>query len=133
MMKEKMEAIRRYINQRMREIPTDIIDKMMSDGIGGFENITPYEDDDERPYSYNNNLPMWGKMWGLCKEDEDWLVGYPYTDVYRFNTNGHLKEVKDIGFTIYRSHFGVFLGIDNGGCNFYEKYWEPLYDLLLNK
>lgn len=43
----------------------------------------------------------------------------------------HLEEIEEIGFVVYQQEeFGVFLGIDGAGYDFYEDHWLPLYDLF---
>ena len=68
-------------------------------------------------------FPMWPTMWSFGdKIDEDWLLG-------EFGES-HLQEVADIGFRIYESEdFGILLGIDTAGFDFYEAFWIPLYKL----
>ena len=132
----KRKYVEEFVQKRLTEVPTETIDKMISDGIVIFKDITPYKKGDERPYSYNNNLPMWGKMWKLDKECRDRLGGVYMAGFYGY-TGDHYEKVKDIGFTIYEStpniwsrNYDIYLGIDNGGCNFYEQYWEPLYSFF---
>ena len=39
-----------------------------------------------------------------------------------------IQKIKDCGFTILDSDYGLFIGIDGAGYDFYEKHWTPLYD-----
>ena len=65
-------------------------------------------------------LPTWGTMWSPPQIDQDWILG--------FDGNNHLQEVADCGFRIYEQEdYGVILGIDGAGYDFYESHWIPLY------
>lgn len=40
----------------------------------------------------------------------------------------NLQKVADCGFRIYEhDDYGIYLGIDGGGYDFYEAHWIPLY------
>lgn len=41
----------------------------------------------------------------------------------------HLDEIAEIGFYVYNGEYGILLGIDAGGFDFYPEYWAPLYRL----
>ncbi|MFW6016179.1 MAG: hypothetical protein ACOCRK_07045 [bacterium] len=60
-------------------------------------------------------LPMWGWLWLINNSlDSDWI-------------REHLKEVSELGFYVYESDEGLFVGIDGVGYDFYEAHWIPLY------
>lgn len=66
-------------------------------------------------------LPMWGTLFGFKDTtDEEWINGE--------HLGPHLQEVADCGFRIFETEdFGVLLGIDGAGYDFYESHWCPLY------
>ena len=66
-------------------------------------------------------LPMWGTMWALTDPvDVEWATG-----TY---LGPNLKKIAECGFRIYESEdFGILLGIDGAGYDFYESHWIPLY------
>lgn len=65
-------------------------------------------------------LPMWGTMWSPPQIDQDWIVGN-YCEP-------HLQEVADCGFRIYEQEdYGILIGIDGAGYDFYESHWIPMY------
>ena len=66
-------------------------------------------------------FPMWGTMWALSDPtDIEWANGE--------HLGPHLQEVADCGFRIYESEdFGILLGVDGAGYNFYDEHWIPLY------
>ena len=66
-------------------------------------------------------LPMWSTLWSPPSIDQDWILG-TYCD-------NHLQEVADCGFRIYEQEdYGLLLGIDGAGYDFYESHWIPLYN-----
>ena len=66
-------------------------------------------------------FPMWGTMFEPEDIDKDWILGN-YCE-------SHLQEVANCGFRIYESEdFGILLGIDGAGYDFYESHWIPLYN-----
>lgn len=86
------------------------------------EIITMHSDDIE-VIEQEGWLPIWGTLWTMGEQiDEDWLTG-------RY-CESHLQEVADLGFRIYESDdFGILIGIDGAGFDFFEAYWYPLYKL----
>jgi hypothetical protein len=66
-------------------------------------------------------FPMWGTMWALTDPtDIEWANGE--------YLGPNLQEIADCGFRIYQSDdFGILLGIDGAGYDFYESHWIPLY------
>ena len=66
-------------------------------------------------------FPMWGTMFALTDPtDIEWANGE--------YLGPHLQEIADCGFRIYQSDdFGVLLGVDGAGYNFYEAHFIPLY------
>ena len=108
----------------MNRTDTSMIRDMISVGVGGFQDITPYDSDDERPVDYEFGLPMWGTMWSFGDSIDDyWLLGDD-----EIGAKDHLKEMYECGFNIWDSEYGVFFGIDGAGYDFYESHWIPLYD-----
>lgn len=61
-------------------------------------------------------FPMWGTMFQPKERiDEDWI-------------EENLQKVADCGFRIYEhDDYGIFLGINGCGYDFYEEHWIPLY------
>lgn len=59
----------------------------------------------------------WGWLWAPPRQDLDWFLA-----------NRH--RVSSLGFYVFESDdYGILLGIDAGGFDFYEAYWIPLYKL----
>jgi len=75
---------------------------------------------------------------------DSWYIGFPEyafpcgwgtlfnpsenIDIEWFKENA--DEIAKLGFYIFESDdFGILLGIDAGGFDFYEVYWTPLYEL----
>lgn len=66
---------------------------------------------------YDDMFPMCGTMFVPENIDQEWI-------------RRNLQKVADLGFRIYDSDdFGLALGIDGAGYDFYEAFWTPLYDL----
>lgn len=61
-------------------------------------------------------FPMWGTMFQPKERfDEEWIAD-------------NLQKVADCGFRIYEhDDYGIFLGIDGCGYDFYSEHWIPLY------
>lgn len=61
-------------------------------------------------------LPMWGTFWTFGEWlDEEW-------------TKENLQTITDCGFRIYEQEdFGILIGIDGAGYDFYGAHWIPLY------
>lgn len=69
---------------------------------------------------YEDCLPMWGTMFVPEMIDQQWITGE--------YCNSHLQEVADCGFRIFESEdYGLLLGIDGAGYDFFEEHWIPLY------
>ena len=69
-------------------------------------------------------LPMWGTMWAFRYSSDN--------DIY-FNGKD-LEKFSDCGFRIYTSEdYGVIIGIDGAGYDFYEQHWYPLYMKLMEE
>lgn len=90
------------------------------------------DDEPDNPHIISSNsfnvqresqFPMWGTMFSFKDGiDEEWINGK--------YLGPHLQEVADCGFRIYDSEdFGILLGIDAAGFNFYEAFWIPLYKI----
>lgn len=62
-------------------------------------------------------FPMWSTLWRMPSIDQEWLMD-------------HLTEVANCGFRIYdQEDYGLIIGIDGCGYDFYEQHWIPLYKL----
>lgn len=110
----KREAVGKWVNEDMSAISTTMIRDMISADIGDFCDVTPYEDESERPCDYDYGLPMWGWMWQFKSSfDDDWLDGF-------WDNPDHYKEMRDCGFHVWSSNYGTFFGIDGAGYDFYE-------------
>lgn len=72
--------------------------------------------DDIEVIEQEGRLPIWGYLWTMGdKIDEEWI-------------EKNLQTVADLGFRIYESEdFGILIGIDGAGFDFYEAFWQPLY------
>jgi hypothetical protein len=68
-----------------------------------------------------NPFPMWGIMWSFSDPvDVEWANGE--------YLGPHLQEIADCGFRIYQSDdFGILIGIDGAGYDFYSTHFIPLY------
>jgi len=92
-----------------------------------------YDEDDERELttpccdhtlricdlSIGRSEHAWPAAWGwmaLVSNDEEWF-------------KDHASEIGAIGFYVYNGMYGISLGIDAGGLDFYEAFWAPLYRL----
>jgi hypothetical protein len=116
----KSEAVNEFVNRDFSFIDESMVKDMIEAGVGNFEDITPYDPDDEDDYppeDYVYGLPMWGTMFSPNTFEDEWI-------------RDHLQETKDCGFTIFDSDYGIFLGIDGCGYDFYESHWTPLYDAM---
>ncbi len=66
-------------------------------------------------------------------EGRDWFPAWYILFQPRNTTDEHfirenLQKVADCGFRIYEHvDYGIYLGIDGGGYDFYEAHWIPLY------
>ncbi len=62
-------------------------------------------------------------LWGWC-----WLVTDAFMDTF---IDEHQEEIMDLGFIIMTNpeEDWVCLAIDGGGFDFFDVFWEPLYDL----
>ena len=62
-------------------------------------------------------LPMWNTLWSFSDScDINWA-------------ENHLQEIANCGFKIYQSEdYGIIIGIDGCGYDFYESHWIPLYN-----
>ena len=121
MTKTKKDIVEEFISERLIRVRTYVLADMIRNNIGNIKNITPYgpdDDEDDRPYAYVYDLPMWGTMWSFRDPlDEKWV-------------RNHLEAVKDCGFTIYDSDEGIYLGIDGAGYDFFEHHWIPLCEKM---
>lgn len=86
-----------------------------------------------------------GVACGHCSDNDGscWTLGLPDTFPCGWSTlfapkdssdidwlRDHAEEVAKLGFYVFDSEdFGVLLGIDAGGFDFYDAYWMPLYRL----
>lgn len=104
------DAARAWIGE-FNAFPTTMIEKLITLEPDTWHEITPNIEKCETVF-----LPMWGWVWqmtDIC--DIDWL-------------ENNLDEVVKCGFSIYESdEFGLFIGINGGGYDFYEEHWLPLY------
>lgn len=79
----------------------------------------------EREFNGEEGLPLaypehaYPAAWG-------WMA-HPSSDGW---FKEHLTEVSALGFYVYDGAFGLLLGIDAGGFDFYEAFWAPLYRLF---
>lgn len=98
------------------ETNVDNIDGLYKIRLDNGEEIEKYTDDIE-VIDKEGWLPMWSTMWTFSESiDEEWC-------------EMHKQEVADCGFRIYESEdFGIVLGIDGAGYDFYESHWIPLYN-----
>ena len=104
------DATRAWIGE-FNAFPITMIEKLITLEPNSWYEITPNIEESETDF-----LPMWGWIWqmtDIC--DTDWL-------------ENNLEEVAECGFRIYESdEFGLFIGIDGAGYDFYKEHWIPLY------
>ena len=86
------------------------------------ETITIMNDDEEIRVSKNKIekeeytfFPSWSTMWEFSniKEKQAKLVAKCGFDMYKLEEDGT-----------------ILIGIDGGGCDFFDEYWLPLYDAM---
>jgi len=102
------DATREWVRE-FNAIPQSVIIKMQELDIDSIYELTT-------PGEYDDFLPMWGTMWTFGESlDEDWA-------------RENIEIMESCGFRVYESEdFGIILGIDGAGYNFYESHWIPLY------
>ena len=107
------EAARKWVNE-FNAIPQSILVKLVNIDPDEVEELTPFTD--EEFDDLLDFFPMWSTLWSMTDStDIEWL-------------EGHLQEMKDCGFRIYRQEdYGYIFGIDGCGYDFYEAHWIPLY------
>ena len=102
------DATREWVRE-FNAIPQSVIIKICELDIDSVYELTT-------PDEYDDFLPMWSTMWTFGESlDEDWA-------------RENIRVMQDCGFRVYESEdFGIILGIDGAGYNFYESHWIPLY------
>lgn len=85
---------------------------------GGLDTIVELTENNEK----SEFLPIYDTMWRLNSGMENIFIVR------------NINKMQDIGFRIYNSHtFGIIFGIDNDKFDFYEHYWQPLYNIAHNQ
>lgn len=106
-----------YAGERGEVIGTNVDDTegLCEIKLDNGEVIKKYSDDIE-VIEQEGRLPIWGYLWTMGdKIDEEWI-------------EKNLQTVADLGFRIYESEdFGILIGIDGAGFDFYTAFWQPLY------
>lgn len=98
------ESVEKWVNS-FQAIPQTLIQKAYTNG--DLARISPSEGE--------NCLPMWGWLWLIDDiSDSDWM-------------RGNIETVAELGFDVFESDDGLFLGIDGAGYDFYGEHWIPLY------
>lgn len=107
------QAAERWVSE-MNVFPSDMIETLMNADPTSWDEMT--ETDENAPYSYEGDLPIWGWLWQFNDGfDSEWA-------------KEHIHEISNCGFRIYKhENWGLFLGIDGAGYDFYEAHWIPLY------
>ena len=111
----KRDAAHAWVNEDFIPVPVSVAEKLMEySDYSDFLEITPHDEDDE---DFEYGLPMWSTMWAFgLRIDEDWA-------------RENLEEIGKCGFKIFESEdYGIVIGIDGAGYDFYEDHWIPLYD-----
>lgn len=108
------DAAERWVNCDLNAFPSDMIATLINADPDSWEEVT--EKDEDTAYSYDGYLPIWGWLWQFKDSiDSDWA-------------EEHIREISNCGFRIYRHEdWGLFLGVDGAGYDFYEAHWIPLY------
>lgn len=78
----------------------------------------------ELQVSYDEKYPMWGRMFSLDDPvDKEWL-----------RRKDSVRSLSECGFRVFKSEkYGTYFGLDNGGCDFVDQYWTPLYKIMYEK
>jgi hypothetical protein len=107
----KREATERWVGQ-FNAVRTDMLRDLDNCGCGNIVKLTGGISD------YSGDIfPSWGWMWQFASDlDDEWLAR-------------HVEDVAKIGFDVFDTDYGYYLGIDAGGFDFYEAFWVPLYEL----
>lgn len=113
----KIDAVRAMVNN-FDAIPQYLIAKAYGEEPETFLELTAESEDDTEEDIYREWLPMWGWMWIPDSSTSEFI-------------RENLEAVLNLGFRIYedQDEGDVYIGIDGAGFDFYEAYWEPLYDL----
>lgn len=111
--KEKNETVRAWVNG-FTVIPVPVAAKLMaySYNCDFREIVLNGKSDDE------NKFPVWNSLWAFTdRSDQAWA-----------ESDDGLNAIAKCGFRIYESEdFGIVLGIDEPGYDFYESHWIPLF------
>lgn len=120
----KNEAVREFAMCDFESIPMGMV--LQGDWYDSWElyGIRDYEDmdadgDTDGGYGFVH-VPMWDTAFAPSDVFvERWI-------------DEHREEVAELGFTIIENAEKglLLLGIDGAGCDFYDMYWEPLYDAI---
>lgn len=102
-------------SDELNSIPTLAIKKLYT---GGLDTIVELTENNEK----SEFLPTYEEMWHS---------GYGIENIFIVR---NIDKMQDIGFRVYDSHtFGIIFGIDNDKFDFYEHYWQPLYNIVHNQ
>lgn len=151
----KQQAVEMWVGY-LNNVPKDIIERLYLEGEGQLEEINQLH---KGLHVRIGHLNLSGPVVELDKENKTVTVNVEGTEIkasihdivdersplpswetmWTFNNNFELKWVSEnidtlnqLGFRVYEdSEKGhVFIGIDGGGYDFFEKHWEPLYDAM---
>ncbi len=111
--KEKKETVRAWVNG-FTVVPVPVAAKLTAYSYGcDFVEITP-----DGSANNENKFPAWNSLWAFSD----------YSDQTWAESNEGLNAIFKCGFRIYESvDFGIVLGIDEPGYDFYESHWIPLF------
>lgn len=151
----KQQAVETWVSF-LNNVPKDIIERLYLEGEGQLEEINQLY---KGLYVRIGHLNVSGHIVSVDTENKTVTVDIDGTEIkthvhniiderdplpswetlWMFNNQFELKWVSqnietlnELGFRVYEdSEKGhVFIGIDGGGYDFFEKHWEPLYDAM---
>lgn len=106
-------TLKRWVTNNFDCVPTILIERAYRDSYEEIEILASPYDIEETPI-----IPYWGYVY----------LPTIYHD--KILENANIISEKALFIVYYTEDIGVFLGINGGGYDFYEKHWLPLYVIL---
>ena len=106
--------LKEWVKTNFDCIPTILIEKAYKDSYEEIEILASPYNNQETPI-----IPYWGYVY---------LPSTIYHDKILENPN--VISEKALFIVYYTEDIGVYLGINGGGYDFYERHWLPLYEIL---
>lgn len=113
-------AAKKMILENTAEMPLWIFDKLYNDGDIEDIELLNFEVMDEDEIEDIDYYPSWGTVFRVT------------SDLFKEKIKANMEAVNDLGLLIYNDYLNneMYIGIDGGGYDFYEAYWEPLYKIF---